>query len=527
MDFFSLKPLTSLPAPAFSDAAGAQAWLVQQKRSPGRFFDAAVEQLERLQGLRDNGFTRAQILETLRHDTLVALAANRQRFAWHPRPLKPVNSAALNSNLRLWSAMSTGYMQCTEGLAASPGTDPAWVAVAAHRAMTAVKLAIEDHFFAGVEPPALLWQRALAIAQMTQAFGISDLPVADPCMPDLGQSTSIHQYAILALTAFADPFSTTATEYAMLQRLLIRWRDLPKLAATRGVDDKERWIDLRQLEQPSRDASKDPAWMEISLVRSKIKKRAEALETGETPDNLHLGKDLSGPQWIAMLNRVRRKWRDSYEPPSPHDPKAAEIVFVTGTVEDGFGLITGFRYNANPKAGAASDKVLHERMAIFGRNSIISDLASEKPKLGEEWSFGFEDENGLRISCPVDAVRLGIQVGQLVTIKRGSVPQLGKVARAVTRQNGRMEATIHLFQGAPVAAEAHALLAGGQLHYPALLLPPVPEIQQPMVAFLDADAQVSSRLALQLNLQNPKQIVLGPVLDRGPNHQAYRIDNTR
>jgi hypothetical protein len=90
-----------------------------------------------------------------------------------------------------------------------------------------------------------------------------------------------------------------------------------------------------------------------------------------------------------------------------------------------------------------------------------------------------------------------------------------------------MEMSILLFPGAPVAAESHALVAGGQMHFPVLLLPPLPEIQQPMVAFLDASAQVGSRQALQLNLQSPKQIVLGPTIDRGPNHQAFRIDNMR
>lgn len=524
----ALSPLRQLPPPDFTDAAGAQAWLAQQKKSPGRYFDAAVEQLERLQGLADPGFNRAQILEVLRHDTLLALAANRQRFAWQPRPLQAVGSAALSSNLRLWSALITGYLQCAESLAAAPGTDPSWVAVAAHRAMIGLKLAIEDHFSAGVEPPALLWQRALALTQMTQALGLAEHAVADPGLPELGQSTVPHQYALLALTALADPFGVSGGEYALLQRLLVRWRDLPRLATARGGDERERWVDLRLLEQPPKEAIKDPAWLEVSQVRAKLKKRIEALQGGATPDSLHLGKELPAAHWIVLLDRIRRKLREAYEPPATHSAQlTGESVFVTATVEEGFGLITGYRYNANPKASAATDKVLHERMAIFGRNSIISDLASDKPKLGEEWIFGFEDAGGLRMSNPVESVRLALQLGQLVTIKRGAAQQLGKITRAGVRQNGRMEVSIQIFPGTPVAAEGHAMVAGGQIHYPVLLLPPMPEIQQPMVAFLDAQAQVGPRQLLQLNLQNPGQIVLGPLLDRGPNHVAYRIDPLR
>ena len=524
----ALSPLKNLPPPEFADAAGAQAWIAQQKRSPGRYFDAAIDQLERLQSMPDAGFNRAQILEVLRRDTLMALAANRQRFAWHPRPLASSATAALNSNLRLWSAMITGYMQCAESLAETPGTDPAWVAVAAHRATMGIRLAVEDHFFAGVEPPAMLWQWGLAIAQMTQAFGIADHAIADPCMPDIGQSTSLHQYVLLALAACCDPFGMNAAEHGLLQRLLIRWRDLPKLATAKSGDEKERWINLRSLEQPAKEALKDPAWLEVSMVRSKLKKRLEALQAGETPESLHLGKDLTAPQWIASLDRIRRKLREAYDPPAAHSAQVTgESVFVTATVEDGFGLVSGYRYNANPKAGAAADRVLHDRMAIFGRNSIISDVTSDRPKLGEEWIFGFEDDIGLRISANTDTVRLGVQIGQLVTIKRANVPQLGKITRAAVRPVGRTELSIQIFPGAPVAAESHALVAGGQLHFPVLLLPPLPEIQQPMVAFLDATAQVGSRQALQLNLQSPKQIVLGPTIDRGPNHQAFRIDNMR
>ena len=520
----AFNPLQNLPPPAFSDAAGAQAWLEGQKRIPGRFFDAAIEQLERLQGLQDNGLARAQILEILRPEVLATLTTNRKRFAWQARPHQPVGSAALNSNLRLWSALIAGYMQCAEGLSATPGVEPAWVAVAIHRAQVNLKLAIEDHFFCGMEPPAMLWQRALALTQMAQALGIADMPIPDPSQPELGQTSILHHYHVMVLNAMCDPAGMFPVEYTALQKVWTRWRDLPKLSTARSGSEKERWANLRLLEQPAKESIKDPAWLEVSLVRAKLKQRIISLQNGEAPENLHLTKDLNVPQWIALLTRIRRKLHDAYAPVAAHHGQASgESVFVASTVEDAFGLISGFRFNVNQRASASADRVLHERMAIFGRNSIIQDMASERPKFGEEWFFGFEDSGTLRLSNGVDSIRGQLQIGQLVSVRRGTDHFLGKVTRAGIRQTGVMEISVLLFTGTPQAADAHMLQAGGQVHFPLLLLPPAPELQQPMVAFVANGSSVGPRQTLQLNLSHPKQIQLGTTIDRGPNFEAYRI----
>lgn len=170
--------------------------------------EALSEQLERLQGAALDGFARATVLEALRHDALLALAAQRQRFAFAPRPLSAGAFAALTSSQRAWSALATGYLQCTEEF--GPG-DPAITATAAHRAMMAFKLALEDHFFAGVEPPAQSWSRPLRIVELALARGFARQAVADLTLTDQGKSSVLQQYMLLTLTGLADPYACSRT----------------------------------------------------------------------------------------------------------------------------------------------------------------------------------------------------------------------------------------------------------------------------------------------------------------------------
>ena len=528
MNWFALTPLKDLPPPVFSDPGGAQAWLAQARREPQRLAGALIEQLDRLQGTPLNGIGRAPVLETLRQDVLTVLAANRPAFAGQPRPLPPRPFTAFSDNQRLLGSLTTGYLQCVEDFAATENVDPIWIATAAHRAMVGIKLAIEDHFLAGMEAPAILWQRAFTLIRLSQTLGIDNTPTSDPAIGDLGQCTLPQLYSIVALTALADPYGIGRAEYAMLLRLVARWRDLPVVTTSRDNDDKKRWVNLRQFEAPAKAASKEPAWMEISQVRSKLRKRIEALQAGESPESLHLGREVDAAHALATLERLRRKLKAAYDPSHAEQSQlGGESIFLTCGIEDGFSLLTGARYNANPTAGASADRVLNERMAIFGRHSVIQSLAGDKPKFGDEWALSAEYGNHLRIVNNVDSVHSSLSPGLLVAFKQGEEFHLGRLTRAVIRQNGKMEVSLTKLPGEPRGAESQTLGSTNQLRFPMLLLAAVPDLNQPPIALLPAGAQVAPKQNMATNLTGAQQIQLGPMLDRGPNYDAYRIDSAR
>lgn len=528
MNWFALTPLKDLPPPVFSDAAGAQAWLIQARREPLKLAMLITEQLDRLQSAPLNGVARAPILEILRADTFAALVANRPVFAGQPRPLPPRPFTALSINQRLLGSLSTGYLQCVEDFAATENIDATWIAIAAHRAMIGIKFAIEDHFLAGMEAPAILWQRAFALVNLTQKLGIENTAVADPVFTDWGQSTVAHVYAVLAMTALSDPYGIGRDEYAMIQRLVSRWRDLPVVRVTRDNDEKKRWVNLRQFEAPARAVSKDPAWMEVSQVRSKLRKRIEALQAGETPESLHLGKDIDAPRALATLDRLRRKIKEAYDPSRAQQTQlGGDSIFLTCGIEEGYSLITSTRYNANPKAGAGADRVLNERMAIFGRHSVITSLAGDKPKFGDEWAVIAQYGNHMRIVNSVDAVHSPLAPGLLVTFKEGDKHHLGRLTRTVIRQSGKMEVSLTKLPGEPKATESHTVGSSNQLRFPLLLLSAVPEINQPMIALLPSGAGVGPKQVMMTNLAGAQQIALGPLMDRGANYDAFRVDVAR
>lgn len=530
MSWFALTPIKNLPAPAFADADGARAWLQQTRRpaSDGAGsatvpLDALCDQLERLQGSALDGFARATVLEALRHDALLALAAQRQRFAFAPRPLNAGAFAALTASQRAWIALATGYLQCTEEFA--PG-DPAITATAAHRALMSFKLALEDHFFAGVEPPAQLWSRPLRIVELALARGFARQAVVDPTLTDQGRSSVLQQYMLLALTGLADPYALLPAEYNALQKLLTRWRDLPEFAAQRDDDGKRRWVNLRLLEAGHRQAAENPLWLDISLVRGKLRRRIDSLQAGESPDSLNLGRELSGASALSLLDRVRRRLHEAYDPTSAGPKQATgDSIFLAATVEEAFSLLTGFRYNANPKASAATDKVLHDRMALFGHDSIIQDVASEKPKFGEEWvlgSSGAQADLGIALSNSADAVRTAVQLGQLIVLRSGDKTCVAKVTRALTRQSGKMDLAALPYTGTPQAVEAHVYDQSGQMHFP-LLLVPASETQS-ACAFIALGIGNKVRQPVETNLATPRKMRLTSVIERGSNFECYKFD---
>jgi hypothetical protein len=527
MKWFGLTPITNLPPPAFVDADTTRGWLQKIKGgAPTVPLDALAEQLERLQGATIDGFARATVLEALRHEVLLALAAQRPRFAYAPRPLSPTALGAMSSSQRVWSALTTGYLQCIEAFLDG---DPNVAATAAHRALIALKLALEEHFFAGVEPPPLLWTRALKIIELAAAKGFLRVAVADPTLTDQGRSSVLQQYTLLVLTALSDPYSLQAAEYNALQKLLGRWRDLPEFSPRRDEDGKRRWVNLRLLEGGHRQAAENPLWLDISLVRGKLRRRIDSLQAGEKPEALSLGRELTGDAALTLLDRVRRRLHEAYDPASAGPRQATgDSIFVATNLEDAFSLFTGIRYNANPKASAASDRILHERMALFGHDSIIHNVVGDKPKFGEEWllgSSGARADLGLALSNNVDSARNSVQLGQLVALRSGDNVAVGKVTRALVRNNGTIDVAVLPYPGTPAPVEGHVYDQSGQMHFPVLLLPSSGESQAPPACiFIANGVGAKVRQPVETNLQTPRKMRLTSVIDRGCNFDCYRFD---
>ena len=532
MDWFSLTPIKNTTPLAFFDVDSANAWLRQAPRGQATQsaqsaipIDLCSEQLERMQGTLLDGFVRATLLETLRPEALLGLAQQRSRFSYVPRPLSPAAFAAFAGSQRLGTALTTGYLQCAEEFAATKA-DANWTATAAQRALQSLRLAIEDHFIAGIQVPPPLWQRALRVIEMSTALGIQGHLISDPCFPEQGNSSCLQHYALLALMGLADPYGLLPVEYNVLQRLLLRWRELPVFSTLRDEESKHRWVNLRLLETTPRHAIKNALWLEVGAIRSKLKKRLEALRAGETPDSLQLGRELPNAACQRLLERMRLQLRVAYDPAlaSANRQSSGESIFVAASIEEGFNLITGFRYNTNTKASASTDRMLHERMALFGQNSIIQDRSTERPKFGEAWILDAQTEEEIICSNPSNALQHPLQLGQFLALRKGEQLTLSKLTRAQVLQNGKFEASMRIYPGKPLAVEGHVFDKTGPLHFPLLLLPADIKTQSPALAFIPEGIGAKVHQPIDTNVLSPKKIRLTALIDRGSNFDVYRFD---
>lgn len=521
-------PWFDLPIPQaqtnadFADAEGARAWLAGQSQAvPARSQQLLAEQLERLAAMPVAPFARATILEVLRKAAVTAHDAGRRKYAFQPRPLAGEADLLFVGSGRMWSAFAANYLRCIEEFANEPAPDALRVGTAAHRAMVTLRLLVEDHYLAGRTVPGVLWKTTHRLLQVTHTLKLGDTGYADPEFRDPSESTLNAQYAILALTTLCDPYRLAAPQFAVLQRALFRWRNLVVFAPEPGSDERQRWLPLALLpELPAAIDAASPQWMEISGVRAKLRRRIKALDDGETPEALQLGRDLSARacrDFLGLVINQLRKLR-----PESDGVTSGTVRLATGT-DDCYALLAGRSLAPETPLSATSARVSHEQIAIFGQTASAAKSAPVLP--GEAWTLLRETMEAEELRRPADGPgKSRLLPGQLVAVGGPDAPPhvatLGSITRVEVESDGALRIAIRRFAGQPQALEGRSASAAGPLSFPLFLLPAVAALQQEASIILPSGFAIRLRQAIRVD-GRAEGIALGHLVERGNDFERY------
>lgn len=504
----------------FATADAARAWLATQSQAaPLRILQALSEQLDALLASNHDGMTRATIVEALRNAALTAQTAARRKFGFQPRPLTGEAGSLFTASRRLSLLIAANYLKCVEEFAEQTPFDPVKLATAAHRAMLTLRLLCEDFFLAGQEAPEAVWRNVQLLLDTACANGIEGLDIVDPEVRDPGTTTLAAQYAVLVLTAMSDPYRLNAAQFAVLQRALFRWRDLTRLGDAPDGGPKARWLALAAV---SGGVTGGPQWIDVASVRAKLKGRVKALDDGETPEALQLGRDLSARACRDLLDSLLAALR-SRKPTPERTPSSRVLRVATGT-DDCFLLLGGRRTGGGQPASVAASRVANERMAIFGDTSG-AEAAPAAPATGEAWQLVDETIEAETLYRPADAPgHTRVLTGQLVAIggAEGHTATLGVVTRVAVDQQGGLLIGVRRFPGQPAALNGTSASNAAPMNFVVFLLPEVAALQLTPSVILPSGTAIRLRQAIRAS-GHPEPIQLGALLERGNDFERYAL----
>jgi hypothetical protein len=521
MAWFDLQSHAPDTHAAFDNADAARTWLGGQSQTvPARMQLALAEQFEAIAAAALPAIELARILEALRNAAHTAHTGAAKRYSFQARPLNGEAAALFAGSVRMWQALAVGYLSCLERLGGTTERDPGAIATAAHRAMVTLRLCLEDHYLAGVEPSVRIWKNVHRLLQIADALHVSEVALGDPEFRDPAETTLAEHYCLIMLTAVADPYSLTDSEFTVMRRAFTRWRNLATFAANRDEVPRTRWLRLDELPAlPPPPSPQTPQWLEISGVRTKIRHRLRALDEGQTPEELHFGRDLSARGCRELLEKLLDRLKPaSGKPTIPADRN--DKVKLAATTDDCFELIAGRPLKLDAPLSTDSNRVAHDRIAIFG----TADQAGG-PRLsraGELWTLVGETIDLEDMVRPAGEGSARLLPGHLLTIGvAGGSAILGVADRVMVDREQLMRLRVRRFPGQPLVFPARSAGAGGPINFVIYLLPAVEAVNAPASYVLPSGVAIRIKQAIFCESGGPGPLYLGELLERGENFERY------
>ncbi len=371
------EPRTSVKL-AFHDVITAKIWLAEHLPSPPTLLQAALHtQIELLLAEPAIGpVLRLEILEVLRPAVIDVQERLESRYARRPLPLNREEGGAFRKARRLWRMLGRAYAD------AVPYLPPGHLLFPLHRAALALRLEHYGHLIAGQEVPGELLDQLYQLLCLAETAGVLREGLVDPVFPHLENSTIAGNVAWVFLLEAVDGTGLSPSQLAVADRAFSRWRELAGFLSLPDDNPKARVIHLGELVGRLELPEGAPRWMDVRPVIRKLRKRMEALEAGESPEALLLGRDLSSQSCLALL----RQMADALRQTTDEDESMTGTLSLTVGLDDAFWRLTGRAIQKLPKAGLAGPQVDHQRMAVFGfDNMLTTDGASARKVPSESW----------------------------------------------------------------------------------------------------------------------------------------------
>lgn len=506
---FDLPEPQSSGAPEFADAASARRWTAGLPLAQAP--DCAtllLGQIHAVDASEQPAEARIALLDVLRRAALQVQPGLEARFARKALPLPPDVLQDFALTCRVWHALAVAYLRT---IPARLGPE---AKVPLHRAAVVLRQEQYFYFLAGYEVRDVVHQYLYDILLAAEESNILREPVADADLGFAEDSAILGHIAWAFLLSAVNPYALSQAQLAVANRAFSRWRDLAAFQTVPGTDPKAKVVALPfclpRIDMPDGALR----WMDVRPVVRKLRKRAESLEAGETPESLKLGRELSGPGCIALMQLLEKSLR-TLDPP---DHRRSLPVTLAFGPEQAYVAIERRALN-KASLDAKSTTHSHERMAVFGFDNVagLAGAVDKANAATEAWEYAGDDvwcsaQNSPRRLAPT-------LVALVAQDTEGS--RLGVLHGLRVTADGRLLGHLRLYHDHPVAARLRpaTALAAKAPRIPAFLLTDDEEGAFSLV--VPPTAGVRPQTGIALDDSPIEHLLVEDVIERGSDFVRY------
>lgn len=483
-----------------------------------------------------------EVLESMRTQVDFVQAEMAKRYAAHPLPPDSSENETLARVVSLWRAMARSYAQISRQDAAVGLLDDER-ALLAQRRVDYTGRTLLEYFRAHRAPPHGMWAELHDSYSVAEGRGVAGIRVPDALNEVWKAQSALEAYVSAVLVDLANPFSRGEREFKWIHRWAQRFALYCSLDAE---PDPERTraaafgIDL------AGDHGPRPLWLmaqpgagvrrfDASRLAGQIRAVLTQFRQGVTPASLGLGTDCPTDACAALLLSLYRPWglaSAARRFPRRGGKGSAQLC--------GDWLTIGFHVDGRTfeqPAGSATARSVARDMSLLtfgeraleaGREGSEQQRQSVAAALGfvcGQWDIVDHSVNGFRLQPHPHTERL--EHHQLVGIRPpdGERFLLGQVTWLMYREDGVMEAGIHVLAGLPkvVAARLFGLNVGHVAYQPVFLLPATPALKAPASLVLPG-GWFQARRVIEVHEGKAMQLRLTKLLARGTNFDQVSFE---
>lgn len=360
MHWLALPEPKSDTPPAFDSPEGAASWLAAQPQAqPMIMLPMLRQQVQAIDAA--TGLDPALAIGLLDQIRLASIPHQDNLSARYSRkalPMLPEDQRCFELAYKLWASFAIAYLR------RAPDCPPALQGIALHRAANDLRMTQYCHFLAARECPEVLDRLCFVTLAQAASRELLLQPLSDPGFPQMGESNCAGHLAWTFLLKLINPYQLSAVQLVVANRAISRWREMASFLASPDPDSSAKLIDLvDRLGSPLPDGM--PRWLNIRSVLRKIRQRVDALDTGESPEALKLGRELSAAACARLLRAMAEALRGK-STPTRMDDGSFDIHFGS---EFAYALLTGQFLN-DEGLDERGSSLAHQRVALFGFDRV-------------------------------------------------------------------------------------------------------------------------------------------------------------
>jgi hypothetical protein len=401
---------------AFNDTPSAKVWLAGQPQAQPMHMLAAIGlQIEAIEASAMAPALAVELLDLLRSAAVPGQESIEPRYIRKALPMLDDDQRAFEVAQRLWFRLGTAYLRL------APHFPPSEKTTLLHRAACAVRMSEYCHFLAARECPPVLDLLLFSVLDQAEKNGLLRQPMADSDFPHLGETTIAGHLAWAFLLRLIDPYRLSAAQLTVANRAISRWRELAGFQSMPDDDPGGHSVDLGPLLGETLPEG-IPRWLDVRKITRKVEQRIAALQGGESPEALKLGRELSPGASIRLLRDIEASLESHGQRKTT---EIGEIELAFGA-EFAYAAFTGEMIVQSGSLDVKSASLAHQRTAMFGFDRV-STMPTAVKKLnvpGENWllvdgkAIRPADRRGARRQSPcliasasLGVPRLGVMVG--------------------------------------------------------------------------------------------------------------------